>query len=68
MKRVKLSEKRQRLIEEKGPRGIVCPRCGCRHLYVVYTYPIKGGARRRRRQCRNCGRRITTDETPLSGS
>ena len=42
-------------------RGIECPKCGCRHSHVVYTR--RGPARvLRRRECRNCGRRITTCE------
>ncbi len=42
-------------------RGIECPRCGCRHLYVVYT---RKRAKRilRVRECRHCRRRITTYE------
>ncbi len=51
-------------IDEANPpeeKGLECPRCGCRHFYVVYndkqTKRIV-----RRRQCRNCGRRVTTVE------
>jgi len=43
-------------------RGIECPRCGCRHFRVVYTRPAQGGRIVRRRECRHCGRRITTYE------
>ncbi len=46
--------------EEK--RGLECPRCGCRHFEVLYTRPVAGGRIRRRRECRHCGRRITTHE------
>lgn len=46
-------------------RGITCPKCGCRHFEVVYVYPVKGGRICRRRQCRHCGRRITTYEQAL---
>ena len=45
--------------EEKGIR---CPKCGCRHFYVLYTRAIPGGRLRRRRECRHCGRRVTTSE------
>lgn len=42
-------------------RGLICPRCGCRHLPVVYTRPKVGGILRVR-QCRHCGKRISTRE------
>jgi len=45
-----------------GCRGIECPRCGCRHLRVIYTRRAIGGRIMRRRECRNCGRRMTTYE------
>jgi len=44
-------------------RGIECPRCGCRHFWVVYTRAAWGGRIMRRRECRHCGRRITTFES-----
>lgn len=44
-------------------RGLVCSRCGCRHFRVIYTRAIPGGIIRRRRECRQCGRRVTTKET-----
>ena len=47
------------------PVGPECPRCGCRHLFVVYTRPQRDGRIVRRRECRHCGRRITTTEKPL---
>ncbi len=43
-------------------RGIRCPACGCGHLRVVYTRRAWGGRVVRRRECRNCGRRILTAE------
>jgi len=43
-------------------RGIECPGCGCRHLHILYTRQTTGGRIRRRRECRNCGRRMTTYE------
>jgi len=46
------------------PRGLQCPKCGCRHFLVVYTQPKGGGRIMRRRECRHCGRRITTYEQP----
>ncbi len=43
-------------------RGLVCPKCGCRHFYVIYTRPAWGNRIIRRRRCRDCGARITTTE------
>jgi len=52
-----------------GVRGIRCPSCGCGHFRVVYTRRAWGGRVIRRRECRHCGRRVTTSEqmgsTPL---
>lgn len=50
------------------PEGIACPRCGCRHLLVVYTRHRTVGRRGltiRCRECRHCGRRIITHERPI---
>jgi hypothetical protein len=51
------------------PVGLECRQCGCRHFDTVETRKIAGGRIRRRRECRHCGRRITTIEreqgTPL---
>ena len=47
-----------------APVGIQCRSCGCRHFEVVETSPAYGGRIRRRRECRNCGQRLTTYETP----
>lgn len=43
-------------------RGIECSGCGCRHFHVLYTRPAPGGRIQRRRECRNCGQRLTTVE------
>ena len=48
--------------QDVKPRGLVCPTCGCRHFEVVYTRATPIGTIRRRRQCRHCGRRVTTNE------
>jgi len=50
------------LAEDARDRGLVCPRCGCRLFSVVYTRPMTGSTIQRRRQCRHCGKRITTAE------
>lgn len=41
--------------------GLRCSRCGCRHFVVVYTRR-RPKAIVRRRECRHCGRRVTTRE------
>lgn len=46
----------------RTPRGLECPRCGCRHFRVIYTRAAWGGRIVRRRECRHCGRRVTTSE------
>ncbi len=43
-----------------GHAGIRCGGCGCSHLRVVNTRQLSFGGIRRRRECRNCGRRLTT--------
>jgi transcriptional regulator NrdR family protein len=45
-------------------RGIECPHCGCRHFYTTNTEPLRDGRIRRRKQCRHCGRKIVTYESP----
>ena len=47
----------------KPKRGLECPNCGCAHFRVLYTRRALGGRLLRRRECRFCGRRITTYET-----
>jgi len=50
----------------KERRGLECPRCGCGHFRVLYTRAKPGGKLLRRRECRHCGRRITTYEAVLA--
>ena len=47
---------------EEQQRGLECRQCGCRHFHVVYTRAAWGGRIQRRRECRHCGRRMTTWE------
>jgi len=47
----------------KEDYGLVCRSCGCRHFRVVYTRPARGNRVLRRRECRHCGRRMTTWES-----
>lgn len=48
-------------------RGIRCPGCGCGHFRVVYTRKTVGQRIVRRRECRHCGRRVTTAERLTGG-
>jgi len=46
-------------------RGLECRECGCKHFRVVYTRPYRGGRLVRRRECRHCGRWMTTWEKAI---
>ena len=48
-------------------RGLECPQCGCAHCRVLYTRRARGGRLLRRRECRYCGRRMTTWEKAIGG-
>jgi transcriptional regulator NrdR family protein len=48
-------------------RGLECPNCGCAHFRVLYTRRAVGGRLLRRRECRYCGRRVTTYEVVGNG-
>ena len=43
-------------------RGLRCPACGGGHFHVLYTRRAWGNRIIRRRECRYCGRRMTTTE------
>ncbi|WP_390433920.1 NrdR family transcriptional regulator [Rubinisphaera brasiliensis] len=45
--------------------GIMCPECNQLEWQVLYT-ERKPGAISRRRQCKNCGFRMTTAERPVN--
>jgi transcriptional regulator NrdR family protein len=49
-------------VKPAEPRGLICPKCGCTQFDVIYTRARWGGKVVRRRECRHCGRRITTTE------
>lgn len=49
--------------DRKPPGGLCCPSCGCTVLYVVYTRR-RANHIFRLRECRYCGRRVTTRERP----
>lgn len=48
--------------KREDARGIRCPTCGCGHLRVIYTRRAWGERVIRRRECRHCGRRVSTVE------
>lgn len=56
-----MSKRKPKPDGKDGPRGLSCPKCGCRHLPVWYTRPRRGYTLRVR-SCRNCGHRVTTRE------
>jgi transcriptional regulator NrdR family protein len=43
-------------------RGLRCRHCGCDRFRVVYTRRAWGRKLVRRRECRQCGQRVTTCE------
>lgn len=49
----------------KEKHGLECPRCGCGHFIVIYTRSAAAKQIMRRRECRHCGRRITTYEQSI---
>lgn len=48
---------------KREDRGIICPQCGCRHFDTTHTEPLRDGRIRRRKECRQCGRRVVTFES-----
>jgi transcriptional regulator NrdR family protein len=46
----------------KPASGLCCRDCGCRELRVIYVRRAVGGRTMRRRECRHCGKRVTTYE------
>lgn len=46
-------------------RGLSCRNCGGGRLMVVYTRAKPNGVVARRRECRDCGRRLTTWERAI---
>ena len=46
--------------------GLTCSKCGCHDFKVLQTREVSGRVTRRR-QCRNCGHRITTTERVVVG-
>jgi len=49
-------------VDTENTRGLECRKCGCRHFHVIYTRRGSGGKLIRRRECRHCGKRLTTWE------
>lgn len=54
--------------EQKLPnedRGLRCFNCGCQAFRVIYTRRARGEKLVRRRECRDCGQRLTTWERAI---
>jgi len=43
-------------------KGLESRYCGCKLFWGIYTRAIFGGRLMRRRECRHCGKRMTTWE------
>jgi len=56
---------RESFAASEDRRGLECRYCGCRHLRVVYVRRGWGGKLIRRRECRQCGKSMTTWEQPV---
>lgn len=55
-------------VDPEDAEGLVCPDCGCRHFRVVSTRRALRGRILRRRECRHCGKRLTTMEKPTDAT
>jgi transcriptional regulator NrdR family protein len=56
------SEQPKSMRNAPDDRGLTCLHCGGRRFRVIYTRPAIGGKVLRRRECRECRRRVTTWE------
>jgi hypothetical protein len=54
-------------MDEPEARGLRCHKCGHGRFAVIYTRQGSAGAIVRRRECRQCGTRITTVERTVGG-
>ncbi len=54
-------EPSKQAVNPEPKRGITCRDCGCAHFWTIY---VRKQDKRimRRRECRHCGKRITTSE------
>jgi len=57
-----MNESKELKLDPEERRGLVCPKCGCGHFFVVYTRRATGCKIMRNRECRHCGRRVITYE------
>jgi transcriptional regulator NrdR family protein len=55
----------QRPEESLSVRGLICRHCGGWRFRVIYTRAARGGRVIRRRECRNCAKRVTTWERAI---
>ncbi|MFN7590384.1 MAG: hypothetical protein ACK501_05955 [Planctomycetota bacterium] len=57
-----MAETKKKPEQQTDDRGIECRACGCGHFYVLETRSTWGRRIRRMRECRTCGKRVTTYE------
>lgn len=50
---------------QEDDRGLRCGQCGSRKFAVIYTRAARNKTLIRRRECRNCGTRLTTWERQI---
>ncbi len=60
-----MSETNKQIETSEGHVGLCCRRCGQGQFRVLYTRSRPGGIVLRRRECRQCGTRITTREREI---
>lgn len=48
--------------EQEVKPGLVCSKCWCRHFYTIKTIPRRNKIVRVK-ECRNCKKRVRTNET-----
>jgi len=60
-----LPSERKKWPTADNTRGLACRNCGCSHFRVIYSRPMREKQIIRRRECRHCGKRMTTLEHEL---
>jgi len=60
-----LHTERKKWPSADNARGLACRHCGCGHFRVIYSRPMREKQIIRRRECRHCGKRMTTLEHEL---
>jgi len=60
-----VNDQAQDPLYDSSHRGLICRRCGWPRLRVIYTRAARDGKLVRRRECKNCGTRVTTWERAI---